>query len=457
MPITTEHPEYTRKKALWRTIADCLEDESIVKAAGPTYLPKTGGMEANDASGKSYDAYRARARFPDITSEALTGIIGLVFEEPPEGASEEPITPSGQTNTDLARDTLRGCATRGRDILLVDAPREGGEPFVTRYGAEALINWRVDPARPSDLLLAVLEEQEPAAADLYGHETRTVYRRYFRESSEAPIEVTRWIVEDEVERRIEPPILLPVPFMPIVCVGSIDILPGCDPLPLLPVGRCALAYYRKSASYEHSLYLAGQPTPYVTGLDQEQYDQIRRQGIGSSALWHLGDDGRAGFLETSGIGLKEQREGMAMELHQAETYAVRLVQRQAGGVESAAAMAMRAAAQHASIYSLADGVSDGVQRAERMRARWSGRADPARFRLRTEFSEQYASEQMVAAIDRAVTSGNAPRSVLFETFRRANLTSKSDEELAAEIEASGAIPFEERAASASGGEGRQGA
>lgn len=433
--IAIRHPEHIAREARWQAMDDALGEEEVVKGAGTRHLPKTGGMERNDRDGSQYEAYKARARFPEVTSGALSGIVGLIFEKDPVGASDEIITNAGQTNLELARDALRGVASKGREVLVVDAPDAslgGGSPFITRYRAEDLINWKADATNPAALNLAVFREYRDAGGR-YAHEHAIEYRRFMRLPS-GRVEVTRWRRVDEEDELLEDPRVLPIREMPIFVLGSIDLMPPCDPVPLLPVARAAFAYYRKSAVREHGLYLTGQPTPWVRGVTEDQYKAILRQGIGSSAFWYLGQEGFAGFLEVGAEGLRELKEAMDEELVLAQAHSVELVQR-GDTAESGRSIAMRAMMRHASIYSMADAVSIGVTRAQRLRARWAGEAEPEDFALRTEFASDYASAQMVSALDRAINSGNAPRSAMFEEIRRARLSDKTDEEMIDEIEA----------------------
>lgn len=445
MPINTEHPEYIARKTRWQLMADALADEQAIKDAGTTYLPKTAGMLQNDYGDKRYEEYKARARFPEITTHTLTGIVGIIFEQDPVGVSDKPITRDGQTNLELARDIVRAVTSFGRDILVVDAPRKredgtgGGEPFITRYSAQSMVNWKVDEDEPGSLSLAVFKEQRAVAdADEYSHDTETVYRKYQKVGNQ--YEVSLWrakvVGEKTVDEVIEKPQALSVSRMPVVVVGSIDTTPAPDPIPLLPVARSAVAYYQKSANLEHGMYLCTQPTPWMTGITEDEYNKIVEQGYGSGSLWYLGQEGKAGFLQPSADwGPIVDR--MDWEIKQAENYSVRLT-RESTGSESGIALQMRAASQHASIYSISRATSAGINEAEDIRRVWAGDTDEyIPIELSTDFDPAAASEQMIAVINNAVNAGNAPKSVLFEAYRAAKLTELSDKELADQIETEG--------------------
>ena len=431
MPVDNRHPDFNKFAPRWADMDTAIDGEYAVKEQGAKRLPKTGGME-EDTTGQKYKAFKDRARFPDITQQALTGIVGLVYEKDPFGLDEAPITNTGQDNLELSREVLRMVAAHGREILVVDAGPDG-KPYITRYSATSMINWKADPEKPGELSLAVFQEDHPDPKDLYDHEGKARFRRYLKLESGA-IEVSTWERDKDVDIRIGKPVILPVKFMPIVVIGSLNLTPDCDPIPLMPVASCAYSYYMKSATYEQALWLVGQPTAWVSGVTDKQYERIRKLGIGAAALWWLGDDGRAGFLETQGRNIADVKEAMNDVLKQAESYAVRLTQDN-DQVESGAALAKRAAAQHASIYSMADAVSIGLQKAIGMMAQWAGKTPPAElFKLRTDFEREYAGEQMINALNTAINAGNAPLSVMLEALRKSGLTDASDEEMLLEIQ-----------------------
>lgn len=437
--ISTEHPDYERFKPRWDKMNDALGDEDDIRDRGPKYLPPTGGMKDGDKTNSRYDSYVMRARFPEITTQAQTAMTGLIFENDPEGVSDEIITNSGQSNVEFARDAVRSVSSKGKDVFVVDAPVNGGEPFITRYTPESFINWKTVEGNPTDLRLAVFKEGvESEESGEYGHETDDVYRQYRRVNGR--IEVSRWQIDDGNMALLEAPKILPVNFMPIITPGSIDLSPANDPIPLLPVARCAISYYQLSADLRMSMHINGNPTPWIKCTSEEQYKQIIEIGIGAGGVWWLGmnEDAEVGFLETTGSAHEDHRLMMQAELDQAETYAVRLTQK-SDSAESGVAIARRAAAQHASIYTIARSVSLAVTRAQQMRALWMGAKEPEAFVLDATVDEEYAGEQMINALNSAVNSGNAPQSAIFEAIRKAGLSAKSDDEMLAEIDTQGGL------------------
>lgn len=438
MPVTTKSPDYEKYSPRWERVRDVLDGEDTVKEKKEQYIPKTSGMRKGGSGSKDYDAYRDRARIYGITQRSHTGIIGLMFEKDPEGISDKIVTNNGMTLLQLAREVARAVTATGRDILLVDAPADGGKPYIARYPAKCLINWKTDPSNPSRLTLAVFKEgKSKSDADEYSHDTDDVYRRYMMKDGKVTIEIFNEKGESvEAERIINAPQLdAENPTLPIFMPGSIDNSPACDPVPLLTTANCELSAYRLSADYHLCLFLTNHGTPTVSGVNNDQYSAIVEQGIGPSALWHLGSTGVAGFLESTGVGISASKSAIQDELDEAEKNAIRLTS--GGSAESTETVRIRSSQMHASVYTMADSISIGITNANKLRAKWASEQPMDDFVISTEFSSKHAHQAMIGAIDSAVNSGNVPRSVMFEVLRKSGLTEATNEELEAMLKEDG--------------------
>lgn len=434
--ITTHHPQHEKYSEQWEQVTDFADSQAAVKRKGAKYLKPTSGMKNGNGTNDIYTAYIARARVPALTSQALTSIMGLMFEKDPEGVTDEIITNDGLTCLQLAREVSREVSLKGRSILVVEAPAgnvAGAKPYIVRYPAESLINHKELPNNSSKLALAVFKEEMPDPdACPYSHSTLSVYRRYTL--TESGVEVALF---NEDEELIEDPVLIGRSDIEIIVIGSIDTKPNYDPVPLLPVSDCALSIYNLSADMRTDMHVAGQRTPWFAGMTEEQYMVNVKAGLGAGSALYLGMDGNAGgscgYLESNGNTYAEHSAEIQVETEAAANHAVKIVQ-SGSGVESAEAIAIRSAAQHASIYTMADAISIGITEAMRIRADWGSTAEPEVFSIKTEFSAVEAGAQMITALNNSVNAGNLPRSVMFEAARRDRLTVKSDEELSSELE-----------------------
>jgi hypothetical protein len=324
MSIQDQHPEYTSRYPDWRILSDCFDGERKVKAAGPEYLPPTGGMIENGYSSTlttslgtattidttaggystnsigtaSYNAYRTRAVFHPFVHEAVTGLLGVLHRKPPvvevPKALEpmlERMTNRGENLEQLWRRISEGQLKHGRLGLLVDLPSASSVkavPFVALYCAEHVLNWDTAPGEDGReaLQLVVLDESR------YERQPDLQWERVVRVrvlatadvavtiDSEAPIEaqgetyvVGEFRGEGEGDAQtmtisaagwVAPSMTSSaadgLAAIPFVFVNTNDLVPTPDQPPLLGLANITLAIYRGEADYRQSLFMQGQDT-----------------------------------------------------------------------------------------------------------------------------------------------------------------------------------------------------
>jgi hypothetical protein len=437
MPIDTKHSEYEKFSTRWDEMEDALDEQDTIRKKRETYLKATSGMI--DDNYANYESYINRARFPGITRKALTGIIGLLFEKDPEGLTEDIVTRSGQTSLELAREVTRSVAAYGRSVLVVDAPKRnedgsgGGKPYIARYHPKKLINWKVNPDNTSELLLAVFEEDQPVenSEDQYVHDTVKRFRRYTKVNG-----VVELAVLDKEGKVVEGPHSIAGDTIPVFTIGSIDTNPGCDPVPLLPVKDCAVSIYNVSADLRQDLYSSGQKQQTMSGVTRDQYEANTKLGYGAGGVWYMGQEGKAELLESTGTAYESAAAERMYEHEEASKYAVELATK-SDSAESGRALEIRAATQHASIFTMADSISIGLTAAMAFAAKWNGSPEPLPFVLKTEFSGGSITGQDITALSTGVMQRTVPQSVLNRALRLAGYTELTDKEMKDEIDTGG--------------------
>jgi len=164
MPVDTRAAVYEYMAPKWKRVRDSIEGEDAIKAAGKAYLPIPAGIDQpwgeNDPQ---YLNYVRRAVYPEVIAPTVQGMVGLMSRKEvqidlPGGMEDlrEEATPEGLDLDGLLRRTQHEVMAMGRYVLFVDAPADGGEPYIATYPAESLINWRTDGDR---LTMAVFEER----------------------------------------------------------------------------------------------------------------------------------------------------------------------------------------------------------------------------------------------------------------------------------------------------------
>jgi len=437
------HKDYTERKKQVVKVRDAIKGLEHIQCQDEDYLPMTAGMKGRDRAGElskdnsniklgtaQYIEYKSRTFMPDIVQDVENGVMGLAFAQDVESNIDYAITKDGRDGKGLAVDMLREVQETGTQILVVDAPTgNGGEPYISEYSFENFIDYAVHDDNKSLFAAIKLQENYFAPEDKYKIDPIERYREY------ELIDGKPWqFIRTETGETISD-VQLKIDQIPAFVAGSVDNLPGYDPVPLLPVARAALQIYKDSADYGQFKSLYGQGTPYASGLtDQAEADNIMLMGFGAGAFWYsTSDEAKFGMVEAGERSDEMYMRAFELQMKYAERHAVAITQDTAG-VEAAQSMHLRAATKHASIFTMLNSISNAVVMSTNLKLRWLGKPENAEFQLDTNFDNKEISSQLIAALDRSVTSGNTAVSVLWNAQRKAGLTEKDDNALEGEIQ-----------------------
>lgn len=473
MPVDSCHKQYNKYLDKWCVIRDVLEGHDAVKGmtdciVDPNlackYLPIPCGQTVKDcekADLSEYCAYVFRAKWLAATQRTVEGLVGLVF-----GRALELNVPPGLeyvvSNVDgacvgienHAKDAMRDVAAVGRFGLLVDYPaterqltlaeeRELGlRPKICSYPAESIVNWRTKQIGVDLVLtLLVLKEIEETPSDDYfdciederyrvlfvnedGHYESCQYR--WEEESHKDAGGNRTVIGEWVE--CEGSRVIPVKadgeawdFIPFIFVGAESNRPEVSEPPMLQLSQMNLAHYRNSADLEQSVYMVGQPTPWVSGFDAQTLKEFQDLGetmrIGSRVAWKLPENALAGMLQMS----ENQGAFKLMEHNRIEMIAMGagFLEPQKAGVESAESQRLRLGSQHSVLSNWVDNVSDAYHKALTYMAMWLDlEEDGIRFSLNRDFmNRNLSSKEILELVDAWLRGG-----VDFDTY--ANLLRK---------------------------------
>ncbi|MEJ8571256.1 DUF4055 domain-containing protein [Microbaculum marinum] len=352
MPITfkpdSRHPTYVKWLPTWQKMRDCYDGDDAIREKKTDYLPMPSGMMAAPDPDRFYLAYQTRAQIPELMEPAVRGMTGVIHRKPsqyklPSGIKglEEKATKDRQTLAGFHARITREVFKVGRVGILADAPKDGGEVYLTNYTAESIIDW--DEDEDGNLNYLVLDEsaqrRNPEKGEwedvgrwrvlelIEGIYTQTIYEQ--AQGASEPITVDAPITPADSKGAA----LSEIPF---VCVGANEIGIDPDEAPLEGVAKAQLSIFRLDADRRHSLYLTSQPTPVCIGVDDE--DKVPKY-FGSSVVWNLPQGGDAKMLEFSGNGVAAIKQAIDDDFERAVAAGARLIvtDRQ-GGVESGEAL-----------------------------------------------------------------------------------------------------------------------
>jgi len=441
MPVDTVHPQHEESVSYWQRMRDAVAGEDQIKKRGTKYLPIPPGI-GKTAQSDEYKNYLSRARYIDAVAPAVEGMVGLMGRklntpELPDGLQylQEEATPDGLPLADLINRVRHEVCTVGRYVLFVDVPEDGGYPYIATYPAENVINWRGDAERLTLIVFAEtvdeIDPQDPfvtkqveqwrvasieAQVDEDGEPVRPdrYVVRVWRKNEEAEQDESKFYVYSEVYPTRQGRTL---DYVPAVMIGSRDITPEPDAIPLLGVANKSLHYYRQYADYAMQLYMsANGTTPYIFGVSEPP------KVIGPTAIWTSEDpNASAGYIEVSGAGLEAQKAELE-NIKDEIAYATVRVLGDKKAAEAAETLRLRFQSQTATLASIAKATAAGLQRALRYCAEWVGtNPDNVNVPAEAEFISEEADAQLITSLYDGIERGFIPDDLLIEYTRRIEL------------------------------------
>lgn len=452
MPVDAKHPQYEEKIDDWKMMRDCDEGERTIKTEGEEYLPKPTGFSAQkDGGAKYYENYKARARFPDILQPTLQGMVGVIHrvEAQIEGLEEgqalfplwEHATKEGLPLEAFHRRITSELLLTGRYSILVDAPADGGMPYLCGYTAELLINWA-----GKELDLFVIDESRKVRGGVEASEYSSGSKEEstngskpkesggddeFTWKDEKKYRVLRLIdgvytQQEYLETTPSGDLIEPaaragkrLEAIPFVVVNPRETSLELYQAPLLGVAQAALAIYRLDADYRHQLFNSGQDTFVIIG-ETENLPNV----LGSGVVVGLPTGSDAKYVGTAGTGIAAHRIAIMDERQAAVAAGVRLFDTKSQA-ESGEALRLRAAAQTATLTTIAQASAAALERSLRFAAIFMGQnPEEVIVKPNLQFVDTKMTPQEASQLIMVWQSGAISKQTLYEDLQRGEIASQ---------------------------------
>ncbi|MBL4700123.1 MAG: DUF4055 domain-containing protein [Phycisphaeraceae bacterium] len=408
-----KHPLYSDFTDRWRVMRDVVEGEDQVKERGDEYLPKPDGM-----SDPAFTAYKKRAEFPDIVASTIRGMVGLMTEqdlaiELPKALEglREKATKSGVTLNGLYRRIIREVLIAGRFGLLSDLDSEGN-PILSGYVAEAVMNWDVDA--DENLSLVSLNETEQRRSDDNVWGEHGACRELSIVDGVAMYSLIGSIAgrSDGDESELVPLSKKgnrPLDFLPFVFIDTNDLTPEPDEVPLYGLARCAIALYQLSADYRKTLFQTSQPQAWISGISPDDAPKVVGAGV-----WVLPQNAQAGYLEFAGAGAGAQRQAMTDKRLEAVQLGAKLFESTNNSAESGEALKTRFVSETATLKIIAKTAASGLEKALKNLAVWLGaNPDEVVVRPHTDWADHSLDPNGINSLVNSWQSAALPKEDMF--------------------------------------------
>ena len=466
MPVSDQHKSFIESNPLWTQVKDCVKGSSAVKARqagtmrGDAYLPVPNPLDTSDDNASRFAAYLYRANYTNFTGFTKKGMVGMVFRREtkvdlPDGLDylETNINGGGLSLNQLIKSVLGDILEAGRYGLLVEYPEIDTEGMtkaeidelelqanIQSYSAQNIINWRTTVINgKKKLSLVVLQEsKEELAEDGFSSEM-VVTHRVLKLIDGVYIQEV-WGKDDTVESSVTPTKSDGSTWgeIPFVFVGSENNDETVDEAPLYDLSNDNLGHYRNSADYEESCFMVGQPTPVITGLDENWYKKVLKKEIkiGSRGGIPLPVGGDAKLMQAEpnqmpAEGMKDKERRMLMT-------GARLIQ-DAKGNETAEAAKIRNSGQNSQLAGIVGNIEDGIE----MCVGWAGEymavevdQEKELVTINRQFYDANMDAQQAMALIQFADRGDISQTDVRGSLRRAGWvdSDKSDEAIDEELE-----------------------
>lgn len=460
MPVSSVREELRKKLKQYELIEDCLAGEQQVKYRRTKYLPMPNPDDTSPENMARYDSYITRANFFNVSQRTQLGLRGQAFLRDPLvelPSLLEPMlddaTGSGVTLQQVAQELTDKALGFGRVGLYVDYPNtetpegetrgvsradlESGtvKPMLKLVEAKDAINWRVK-RRGAKTLLSLVVFREDYEEEDDGFETKRkdqwrvlrliddVYTIEIYRSKTGAQPAERYVPTDAAGNTFDE--------IPFVFIGSVNNDPSIDPPPMYDICSINIAHYRNSADYEESVYVVGQPTLWVSGLNQKWLDDVMggEVRLGSIGGIPLPVDGAAGILQAEPNSMAKE----AMEMKEGQMLALGAKLVEASQVQRTATEADIDNVSETSVLStIAKNVGSAMQWALGFAARFVGQEDGSiAYELNTEFDLVNLSPEERKTLLAEYNAGGITYTEWRDSLRRAGIASLTDEEAKAE-------------------------
>lgn len=353
MSVSTRHPEYTNERIVeWRLMRDAFDGESAIKRRRTTYLTMPPGWkQMPDKGEEAYEAYITRARFPEIVSNAIRSMVGIMHGQEWQIALPPALKYMTERSTldklpleILSRRISTELLITGRYSLLADAPANGGDPYLVGYGAETLVNW--DELGDFYVFEELVNRRDGFVWDQIT-QSRVLQLsdgRYVQMLYDNGMLVGETIPTMRGGGGLD--------FIPVAVGGAMDLDLKPDVPPLIGVARAALAHYQIYADYRTALFMAYQDTLFVYNAEKAP------TAIGAGVLVNLkssevGKDVKAEYLAPSGTSIVAHERGMDREQQAAIKSGAQMFDGTSSGQESGEARRLRFSAETATLATIA--------------------------------------------------------------------------------------------------------
>lgn len=464
--------EIQSKRKQWTLIRDCLEGEQKIKEKGTIYLPYPSTSRVECKNGKEdprYQSYKDRAVFLNVTRRTLYELLAQVFiKEPVIETHEDNLmqyvlknaTGNGVSLVQCAKQSLNYALAYAYGGVFVDFPETNGavsladyekggyRPTITPYSPFDIKNFRVEDVGAEERLTLVVLGENYFELDNDGFEVKQkeqlrvlrlvdgVYKQIiYRDLSgaEKSVDFKEWKTITPTDANGKT-----LDYIPFYFIGMENNNPYPDNPIMYDLASLNISHYRNSADYEHTLFIAGQATLFVSGLKGNKSMPLNSQNdepaikLGSENAINLDNGGTCGLLQAKADSALS--ESMERKEKQMSAFGAKFLDSD-NVAKTAYQVKVENPSQGSILANCADNVSDAYTMALKTAHRICGLDDDKIvFELNTDFEYNRVGSDEQNFFINAWTAGAISFTEMRECLKRGGSATQENDVALAEIE-----------------------
>ncbi|MDX0267639.1 DUF4055 domain-containing protein [Sinorhizobium meliloti] len=436
---TWAHPSVHYHSVDWEMLRDTFQGERQVKEKGHAYLPQPSGLDDSE-----YDLYLENATFYNMTNRTVGALVGTIFRRNPVISNlpkklqkkVRKITKNNQSLRSFTRRCAKEVVHMGRYGVLVDMPAGGGDPYLTGYVTEAILDWSYQMVGDREVLTEVLLMEaflpDHASGSTSGQRSYKIRIRALRlvdgRYEQHVYDSTSTQVYPDVNRVPDQVIVptnrgTPLRYIPFIIFGTESNSPDVERSSMLDIAQMNISHFRSYAHLEHGRFYTGLPVYYVskgTGEGKGEYT------IGASVVWEIGAGENAGIIEFNGNGLKFLENAIATKEAHISTLGGRLIGVTTSSVsESDNQVSMKDRNEQALLLNVSMALDEGFTQVLQWWASWQDVQIPEAEEISIEFNKDFMLKEAAAREFRAVQQmyqdGILPIEVVYDYLKKAEV------------------------------------
>lgn len=456
MAIDAQHPQYVEEEPTWRKIEDITRLKNL-----SSYLIKLNPHDDSAENNARNEQYRKRAVFYAIAQQTVSGLLGLMFNRAPavnlpsgleylaenaDGAGVSIVQQSKGISEDVVRKSRGGLYVSypKTDAPVSRADIQSGRMVATihRLEPESIINWRTRTVGSKTILelVVIAAEDERVGSDGYEVVKVPQMRELFLDEDGT---YNERIWEKDNKNEWQPKELYaprdhsgnPLTEIPFTFVGAENNDHNVDPSNMRALVEVNIGHYRNSADFEDSVWFAGQPQPWMSGITKAHLDLMKEAGmyVGSRNVLGVPAGEQFGFASAPPNPLV--KEAMADKVMLMVQLGARMIQ-PGTAAKTATQVSGEREAQHSTLSLIAANVSEAYRKAIAWAGAYMGiETNDVEFELNRQFVRPDADAAEIREVVATFIQGALPVGDYVRYMKERDLMDpdKPDEEYTEEL------------------------